>query len=64
MTPKVRYRLHKARDGSFYWTIQAAGNSEPLSTSEMYTRRESAVEGALAAGCEPGQLVDDTEENG
>lgn len=64
MSPKVRWRLKKARDGSFYFTVSSEGNREPLTTSEMYTRKESAVAGAEAAGCLPGELVDDTKEEG
>lgn len=62
MTPKVRWRLKKARDGSYYFTVSSEGNSEPLTTSEMYTRKESAENGAEAAGCPSGELIDETED--
>lgn len=62
MTPKVKWKLRKARDGSFYFVQESSANGETLATSEMYTRRESAVEGAAAAGCPDGELRDDTGE--
>ena len=61
MTPPVRWRLRKAADGSWYF-VQQAENNEVLATSEMYTRRESAEDGARAAGCPDDQWPLDYQE--
>lgn len=45
---RTSYEVHDAEGGAFYWT-EVAGNGETLSTSETYTRKESARDGAIAA---------------
>lgn len=62
MTAPVRFKLRKARDGSWYF-VQVAANGQILTASETYTRRESAEDGAKAAGCPEGSLEDDTMED-
>jgi uncharacterized protein YegP (UPF0339 family) len=49
------FEIRKSTDGrSFYW-VQIAANGETLSTSELYTTKDSAEHGAKAAGA-----MDDT----
>lgn len=61
MAPRLKWRLCCSADGQFYWRTEA-GNGEILATSETYTRREAAEDGATAAGCPDGELIDDTKE--
>jgi uncharacterized protein YegP (UPF0339 family) len=39
-----RYEVRRAKDGQFYFTLQAA-NNEPILTSETYKRKASALHG-------------------
>lgn len=41
MSPRAKYEVRTADDGSFYYVLIAA-NGEVLSTSETYERREDA----------------------
>jgi uncharacterized protein YegP (UPF0339 family) len=38
----MRFKISQARDGQYYFEIQAAGNYETLATSEMYRQKSDA----------------------
>lgn len=51
----MTFEIRKSADDQWYW-VQKAANGEVLSTSETYTRLQSALEGAQAAGAQPGDV--------
>jgi len=41
--------IKKARNDEYYFILQDGGNNATLATSEMYTRKDSAIAGARNA---------------
>lgn len=53
----MKFEIRKAVTGEYYW-VAIAPNGEPLATSELYTRKESAQAGiaSLTAGILAGEV--------
>lgn len=49
MNDRLRFQIRKSKNNKFYF-VQLARNGQVLSTSEMYERMQSAVDGAWSAG--------------
>ena len=54
-----KFKIKKSKDGQYYWVLTAK-NGEPLCCSEMYTTKQSAINGVESCKVNaPVAVVDD-----